>query len=217
MKTILLLLFCSSIYAQYTNIPDSNFERKLIAMGLDTAIDGKIQTDSISSLKVLDVSESAIKDLSGISAFKELKELICFNNQLTSLDISQNLQLTKLDCSLNNISILKATENKALATLDCSGNRISRLELFNNPNLEKLDCSGNKLSYLDMKNCHGLLSMDASNNLLREVDLRNYNKGFSSNMGMIDLRINRRGIKVRIEKIPAQYIYCDQDYVCVSY
>lgn len=215
MKTILFLLFCSSIYAQYTTIPDSNFERKLIALGLDTVIDGKIQTDSISSLKILDVSDANIKDLTGISAFKELNELICSKNKLASLDISQNLQLTKLDCSVNNLCILKATKNVRLVILDCSSNNISRLELFNNPNLKKLDCSGNRLSVLDMKSCRRLRSMDASNNLLIDVDLRNKNTGLTTDMGWVDLRINRKGVIIRMDWISGLSVMGDQDYVCL--
>lgn len=219
MKVIVFLLFCSSVFAQYTNIPDANFERKLIGLGLDTALDGKIQTDSISSLEFLDVSESSIKDLTGISDFKALKELICYKNELTSLDLSQNSQLTILDCSVNSISILKVTKNEALIELNCSGNRIHRLEMFKNPNLEKLDCSGNKLTYLDFKNCQKLLNISATYNLLREIDLRNYNKGLSNNLVEIDLRYNRKGIMIRVNPWPflVPRVIIDQEYICASY
>ncbi|AOW09007.1 leucine-rich repeat domain-containing protein [Flavobacterium gilvum] len=215
MKKIVFLLFYSSVFAQYTTIPDRNFERKLIEIGVDNVLDGKVQTDSISTLTVLNISGSNIKDLTGISDFKNLKKLICFNNQLTSLDISQNSQLTIVDCSTNKISILKATENRALVELDCSGNTISRLELFKNPNLEKLDCSGNKLIYLDLKSCRRLRDMNASYNLLRDVDLRNKNSGFTSDMGIVDLRINKKGVIVRMDWISGLTVMCDQDYVCL--
>jgi hypothetical protein len=68
----LLLLIGTNTFAQYTNIPDANFEKKLIALGIDDVTDGQVLTSSINTLTSLDVSRSSITDLTGIQDFTAL-------------------------------------------------------------------------------------------------------------------------------------------------
>lgn len=78
----------------YTLIPDSNFEQKLIDLGIDTdGLNGKITATNINSITTLDLSNSNIKDLTGIENFTALNILDCSNNQLTTLDLSKNTNL----------------------------------------------------------------------------------------------------------------------------
>ena len=89
---------CSTI----TKIPDTKFEDKLIALGIDT--DGKngfVLNTSISAITSLDVSNSGIADLKGIEGFKTLATLNCSGNQLKKLDLSINTALAILNCSNN--------------------------------------------------------------------------------------------------------------------
>jgi hypothetical protein len=75
-------------------IPDSNFEQKLIDLGIDTdGLNGKITAANINSITTLDLSNSNIKDLTGIENFTALNTLDCSNNQLVSLDLSKNINL----------------------------------------------------------------------------------------------------------------------------
>lgn len=79
---------------QYTLIPDSNFEQKLIDLGIDTdGLNGKITATNISTITSLNLSNSNIKDLTGIEIFTALKILDCSNNQLVTLDLSKNTNL----------------------------------------------------------------------------------------------------------------------------
>ena len=89
---------CSSI----TIIPDTKFEDKLIALGIDT--DGKnglVLNSSIAAITTLNVSNSAIADLKGIEGFTSLTTLNCSGNQLKKLDLSKNTTITTLNCSNN--------------------------------------------------------------------------------------------------------------------
>ena len=43
-KLLLLLLFPFTSFAQYTSIPDANFELALLNMGYDFVIDGFVET-----------------------------------------------------------------------------------------------------------------------------------------------------------------------------
>ena len=102
MKKLLLLssLFCvlTSYSQQYTQILDVNFEQALIDLGIDSdgLVNGQVLTSDISGVTSLDVQYKNIGDLTGIGDFAALTNLNCNDNELTSLDLSQNLELTDL-------------------------------------------------------------------------------------------------------------------------
>ena len=80
--TIALLTLFS--YAQYTSIPDSNFEQALIDLGIDSegTLDGQVLTADIIGVTTLNVSSKGITDLTGIQAFTALETLHCYSNVL---------------------------------------------------------------------------------------------------------------------------------------
>ncbi|WP_337968082.1 T9SS type A sorting domain-containing protein [uncultured Flavobacterium sp.] len=91
---------CSSV----TVIPDLAFEAKLIDLGIDTdGTNGTVLNSSISSLLTLNVSNSSIKDLTGIEGFTNLKNLDCSGNLISNLNLSQNKLLATLDCNNNKL------------------------------------------------------------------------------------------------------------------
>jgi internalin-related protein len=76
-----------------------------------------------------------------------LTELICTDNNLSSLNISRNTQLRKLNCARNNIIALNYLANNVnLTSLDCSNNLLARLDVSANFLLEKIICHGNIIS-----------------------------------------------------------------------
>ena len=59
---ILFLFFTTTLFGQFTKIPDRNFELALIQLGYDSGIpNGKIPTASISTIKSLNISFKKIK------------------------------------------------------------------------------------------------------------------------------------------------------------
>ena len=81
----------------YTSVPDDNFEQALIDLGYDDVLDNYALTENISGVTELYVNYMEIIDLTGIEDFTALSYLNCRNNQLTSLDISNNTALEHLD------------------------------------------------------------------------------------------------------------------------
>lgn len=79
------------------NIPDDNFLNALIELGVDTNGDGVISPYEAVSRASLDVSSKGISDMTGIEAFGNLRKLICLNNQLNILDVSNNTILGVLN------------------------------------------------------------------------------------------------------------------------
>ena len=181
-KLLLLLLLANfSIYAQYTNIPDINFENKLIALGIDTAIpDGKVQTDKIDKLTYLDISNSSIVDLTGIQDFVSLTTLYCYGNQLTSLDVSKNIALVSLGCSDNQLASLDVSMNTALKDLYCNSNQLTSLDISKNTALENLACENNQLATLDVSKNTAFKYLYCYSNQLTALDV-------STNISLIEL------------------------------
>ena len=183
LKLLFLLFFTTlSSFAQETSIPDINFEKKLIALGIDSGIrDGKVLTGRISSLTSLDVSSASITDLTGIQDFKNLTSLICNNNNLTTLDVSKNTNLKTLYCYSNiQLTTLDVSKNTALTTLYCYFNRLTTLDVSNNTALKYLYCYNSTLTTLDVSKNTALTIFNCSYNLLTTLDV-------SKNTALINL------------------------------
>ncbi|TVZ59481.1 hypothetical protein NA63_2016 [Flavobacteriaceae bacterium MAR_2010_105] len=107
MKSFLLVL-CSIIgatsYSQTVDIPDKNFELILIQKGIDRdkTINGFMLRSDAELVLFLDVNNKEIQSLKGIEAFTSLNYLDCRNNNLSSLNLSNNLALTTLFNDVNN-------------------------------------------------------------------------------------------------------------------
>jgi len=92
-------------HSQKVEIPDKNFEQALIDLKIDTdqEINGYLLLNDAQKVTFLDVSNKKIKDLSGIEAFTLLSYLDCRNNQLSNLDLSQNIGLNMLFTNVNDL------------------------------------------------------------------------------------------------------------------
>ncbi len=159
--------------AQTTYVPDDNFEQALIDMGYDDVLDDYVLTEDINTITVLDVSSKNINDLTGIEDFTALETLHCYSNNLTVLDLSDNIILVTLDCRFNNLSSLNISNNTALEWLACSANNLTNLDVSGNPNLTNLFCDQNNLSSLDVTNNTALVYMGCGQNNLTSLDVSN--------------------------------------------
>ncbi|AYN05663.1 LamG-like jellyroll fold domain-containing protein [Flavobacterium sp. 140616W15] len=181
----------------YTLIPDENFEKKLIDLGIDSGTpDGKVLTSNVSSLTSLDVSSSLISDLTGIQDFTSLNILNCENNKLLTLDISNNKLLKELNCRYNNLTALELSANINLTSLDCIYNQITNLDVSKAEHLESLLCNSNQITHLDVTNnlvlnwfgCNGnkLTTLNVSKN----KNLRFLDCGFNQ-LSSLDITSNK--------------------------
>jgi len=184
-KLLLLPLIAINLLAtaQTTAIPDANFEQALITLGYDNVIDGGVLTANISSVDTLDIPLfSGISDLTGIEDFTALTFLDCSNNNLTSLDVSQNTALTHLNCESNLLTSLDVTQNTALEYLGCGDNQLTNLDVSQNASLTELHCDSNIwLTSLDVSQNTALTYLDCSWNQLTSLDV-------SQNTALTELR-----------------------------
>jgi Leucine-rich repeat (LRR) protein len=132
---------------------DDSFLEALITQGVDLNGDGYIVESEAEQVDSLFVGNYGISDLKGIEAFANLEILVCWINQLISLDLSENGSLKKLWCGDNRIPALDLTGNPALEIVACDKNELTSLDLSECSLLETLSCGDNHLTYLDISAC----------------------------------------------------------------
>lgn len=145
MKKIIYLLIFLPFFgtSQYTSIPDSAFEAKLITLGLDDTWDGQVLTSNIDTVTNLDVNcyncfdtLELIYDLTGIEAFDALENLDCSYHFIDNLNLSSNTNLINVNLKSNS--------------------RLTLLELNGNPNLVSLNLMQCSLDFLSLNGASSL-------------------------------------------------------------
>ena len=195
-----------------TNFPDANFRSYLINDSYSGGSDGVFTDAEIQNITSIWVSEKSISSLQGIEYFTALKYLSCYNNQLTSLDVSKNTALTSLNCSNNQLTSLDVSKNTALTSLSCSNNQLTTLNISGCTALQMLYCQNNKLTSIDLSTNPELPSSDSdiSNNPLTGVveGSCGSNARFSLNLGTGAFSVTGTGaMNDNIEHRAPYYIY----------
>ncbi|MFN3394985.1 MAG: leucine-rich repeat domain-containing protein, partial [Candidatus Thermochlorobacter sp.] len=165
----LLLLVATHTGAQTITVPDANFRNFLVATYLGTSQSGNtvtFTTPSVTSITFMDCSSQNISDLTGIEHFTALTELRCYDNQLTSLDVSNNTALQVLLCQNNQLTSLNVSNNTALQRLDCGDNQLTSLNVSSNTALQILYCYNNQLTSLDVSSNTALTDLRCYDNQL---------------------------------------------------
>lgn len=109
-----------------------------------------------------------------LSNNKELEQLYLENCQLLeTLDISNNTKLKTLSCGSTNITSLDLSKNLQLTYFDCVGIHITSLDVSNNTKLESLRCYWTDIQELDISKNTALTELLCSNEKLKSIDLSN--------------------------------------------
>ncbi len=156
-----------------SNFPDANFLQYLRDAGFDADGDGSLSDTEISHVSSVNCAKKSISDLTGIAHFTALTKLYCYENQLTSLDVSKNTALAYLSCYSNRLTSLDVSRNTALKWLGCSSNQLTSLDASRNTALETLLCHDNRLTSLDVSGNTALTRLGCSSNRLKSLDVSN--------------------------------------------
>ena len=153
--------------------PDDTFRDYL--RRFDTNNTNLLSRDEWEAVTEIDVGDGyygqKITSLKGIEFFPNLKTLLCYDNQLTKLDVSKNTELTWLVCKGNRLTELDVSSNPQLHDLSCSGNKLTKLDVSNNPQLQTLYCYANQLTSLDVSKNEKLETLYCSDNQLTFLNL----------------------------------------------
>jgi hypothetical protein len=228
-----LIIFLKS-NAQFTSIPDANFEQELIIQEIDTNLtpDGQVLTSAINTITSLTMNSTIsnnIVNLTGVEGFTALQDLMISASSLQSINLSQNQNLKKLFLYSPQINILNLSNNIALETLylyyanqlntiDVSNNinlkdlrigyfNLTQINLTNNINLEKLLITHTLINQLDITHNIVLKNIYLYNNFMTNIDL-------SHNLLLEDLLIHASPIisidvsqNLFLKKISLYYTY----------
>ncbi|MDR2774284.1 MAG: Ig-like domain-containing protein [Tannerella sp.] len=169
------------------NFPDPNFEKFLMDKGFDSDENGLISTVEVSKITELDCRSKNITSLGGIEYFKSLENLICRDNQISSVDISKNTALKYVDFRNNKIEELETGSLTKLETLICDENELEEIDISNNMLLKEFSCADNKIKNLDVNDHSELYDFNCSNNKLTVIDIGNNKKLISFTCAKNDL------------------------------
>ncbi len=171
--SLFFTLVSSFSLAQIVNIPDVKFKQYLINQSeINTNGDNEIQvSEAIAFTGTIECFNLGINSLAGIESFVNITSLICHQNNLTLLDLSNNTRLNNINCSDNQIVNLDFSNNLSLKFIDCQNNKLTTLTLGNNSVLSSLVCERNELKILNLMNNIGLETLWCSSNQLNSLVL----------------------------------------------
>ena len=134
-----------------TNFPDGAF-RQYVADNFDKDKDGALNQTERNAVKEIRINNSGCTSLQGLKYFSKLTDLLCGDNNLTELDVSENPELKRLICYNNSLTSLNLNKNTKLRSLNCNNNKLTVLDLRENKSLSWLRCKNNCLTSLDLRN-----------------------------------------------------------------
>ena len=235
--TFILFFLFFSAKAQFTSIPDVNFEQKLMSLGYDNVINGQVLTSIVSQVTSLYLSNCNISNLSGIQDFTMLTALDCTNNPLTNVNLSQNVNLTSLavggnsftninnfnlNQSLINLSLTEINSNNLLLNLSNTnienlylGNiSLNSLNVTNGSNLQTLSSSSLSINSLSLQGLPNLTTIEFNNYLNQTGYVSNISmdNSVSSNLQFLKVaNLNLATISPNFSQIPnLQYLVIDK-------
>ena len=178
---IAAVAFHYSSYAQYTAIPDANFEQKLISGGIDTnpVADNQILTaDAMAFTGELNIANSSIADITGIEAFLNITGInFNYNPDISSVNLSNNTSLqTVSGVGCVNLASVNVSGLANLTTLNLRSCGLTSIDLSTNVALETLNLRKNNLVSLDLSQNSAIDYVDIKQNNLTYLDLRNGNQ-----------------------------------------
>lgn len=133
----------TSVAIDATNFPDAYFRQFLL--GQTYGADSVLTEKEIASVTYLRITNTYARSFQGIEFFTALQSLSCWENQLTTLDLSKNTALTSVMCFSNKLTQINVSGCTALKTLDCNDNQLKRLNVSGCPALTNLYCYKNQI------------------------------------------------------------------------
>ena len=116
------------------SFPDDAF-RAYVSEECDTNGDGYLSKSEINAVTEIGVEGIGITDLTGIEHFTKLTYLNCSDNQILSINISNNAKLEDFNCGDNRLTSLDLSHNTELEYFGCINNPLQTLDVSFNPKL----------------------------------------------------------------------------------
>lgn len=169
-------------YLSFNNsVSELNYESHIVSAEIDKLILLKtcefysgaltsLDTSKNSALEKLSIENNQITNLNLLNNVR-LKNLFARYNRLTEIDVTKNIELEYLSIYGNQISMLDVSNNSKLKILEAEQNNLTSVDLANNPVLKRIDLSDNSISNIDVSQNLKLQKISVGANNLTEIDL----------------------------------------------
>ena len=191
-------------YVQLTteNFPDNTF-RESLSREFDEDGDTWIYIPDVKSIGCVGgpafLVDNNIKSLKGIEYFTYLEVLDCSYNEITELDLTQNVNLKVLLCRINELTSLDVSKCTKIELLECDNNNLTNLDLSNNKNLKYLHCHANDITNLNLNGLTQLETLICFKNELTNLIIPSSKLGTLScsdnNLTSLDLSLCRDSLQ----------------------
>lgn len=174
---LIIFLIAFGVKGQIVNIPDTNFKSYLVGNpSINTNGNSEIEVSEAASFNGDIICPGmGISDMTGVEAFPQIINLRCYNNAISTLDLSNNISLVYLHCYETDISSLDLSNNVNLLELIIPFNPITNIDLSNNINLKNSNCKETQITSLDLSENINLTTLQCQNNQLIELNIANGN------------------------------------------
>jgi len=167
-------LFLQNVFAQYTQVPDPNFEQALIDLGIDSegVLDGQFLTVDAENVTYLYVDYYNINDLTGIEAFINLEWLDASDNNISEIDLSliSSTIIWTLRLGNNNLSEIDLSQIPSIVNIGLHHNNFKSISVTNLQHLYILSISYNPLTNIDLSNSI-IQVLEINNTPITNIDL----------------------------------------------
>lgn len=170
---ILTLVTTNSIVAQSIRIPDENFKKRLILLGIDKNGNNEIEKSEAEQVTKLYVDKADIFSLEGIKHFVNLEEFGFYYNKIRSVDFTGMKNLKRVYGFRNEITEVNLKNSTSLETINFDDNQISKINLEGCSNLWDVKISRNNLISLDISNLKNLKNLYANRNSISNFEMLN--------------------------------------------
>lgn len=178
--------------------PDANFRAIIQSSTYDKNGDKYLSADEISKIINLHCENSNIYSIKGVEYLTALEGLWCLNNNISSMDLSNNKNLVGVWCSKNDFTSLDFSGCPKLEWIYCFNCNLSSLNVSGNPELAYIECNGNpNLKSLDFSKNSNLENIFASECGLTSINVSNCKNlcelaVFSNNLSYLDVSSNTK-------------------------
>lgn len=155
------------------NIPDTAFKAALVNnAAINTNADTEIQiNEALDYSGTIVVPSLGIASLIGIEAFKNITLLEASNNQIATVDLSNNNLIADVDLSNNQLATIMLPSNGVVTQLNLNTNALASIDLMTNLSITDLDLGNNQLSAIDLLANVAITVLDLSSNNLTELNV----------------------------------------------
>ena len=141
------------------------------------AIDNKslksVNLDKHPRLETASIYRNALEGTMKATNCARLVDLSCYNNNLTSIDVTGTTTLTTLYVYQNQLESIDLSTNTNLGIIYAGNNKLSDIDVTMLPRLYRLHAEVNNLTQVDITHNPGLLELVLNHNRIAELDLTN--------------------------------------------